>query len=82
VHEVPGSHGDCLGDNGTEAIDRFLSHLSLPQPIEALGSNGSMGCDLTNEQIPESEWSQLASKPDQRGPPSENDWIDPPFSYD
>jgi len=65
-----------------EAIDRILSHLSLPQQIEVLGSNGSMGCEITDEQIPECEWSQLASEADERGPPSENDWIDPPFLYD
>jgi len=39
-----------------EAIDRILSHLSLPQQIEALGSNGTMGCEITHEQIAECEW--------------------------
>ncbi len=67
---------------GQEAIDRILSHLSLPQQIEALGSNATMGCDITDEQIPEWEWNQLASEPDERGPPSENYCIDPPFSED
>jgi len=68
---------------GQDAIDRILSHLSLPQQIEALGSNATLGCDITDEQIPEWEWSQeVIPEPDERGPPSENYGIDPPFSED
>jgi hypothetical protein len=31
-----------------------------------------MGCDITDEQIPEWEWSQLVSELNERGPPSDN----------
>lgn len=65
---------------GQEAIERILYHLSLPQQIEDLGSNGTMSCDITDEQIAEWEWSQLGPEPDERGPPNDNHWIDPPFS--
>jgi len=65
-----------------EAIERILSHLSLPLKMEALGTHGTMVCDISGEQISESEWSQIPEwdewSPDERGPPSENDWIDPP----
>jgi hypothetical protein len=62
-----------------------LSHLSLPLEMEALGTHGMMACDISDEQIPESEWSQISEwernqslRPDERGPPSENEWVEPP----
>jgi hypothetical protein len=67
-----------------EAIGRILSHLSLPLEMEALGTHGMMACDISDE-IPESEWSQISEwernqslQPDERGPPSENEWVEPP----
>ena len=41
-----------------EAIERILSHLSLPLEMQPLGMHGTMGCDVSDEQIPEFEWSQ------------------------
>ena len=44
-----------------------------------------MGCDIGEEQIPEFEWSQISEwecnqslQPDERGPPGENVWVEPP----
>ncbi len=63
-----------------EAIERILSHLSLPIEMEALGTHGTMACDVSDEQIPEFEWSQISEwewSQAERGPPDENNWVEP-----
>ena len=65
-----------------EVIDRILSHLSLPLEIEALENTEMNGCEITDEGIAQWEWSQLSPEADERGPPDENDWIDPPSPDD
>ena len=65
-----------------EAIERILSHLSLPLEMQPLGMQGTMGCDVSDEQIPEFEWSQISewewSHQAEHGPPGEIEWVEPP----
>jgi hypothetical protein len=64
-----------------DVIERILAHLSIPpQPI-APGS-GAIGCDVTGEPIPEWVVGVDPDPPelevDERGPPGEAYFVDPP----